>query len=242
LTKTIHTPKVSITTLKRQRRHQAGFGMKDTDVIKITRQTYDQAARDYATMVDELISDSWIGEFEKRCLDKFLLMTGAPGSRVLEIGCGNGKDTRYMGQKGALVAGIDISAGMLAEARKQLPESAFCQMDMRYPGFSSGVFNGVWANGCIYHVPKLDFLQVLKEIRRVLVPSGVFSFNFKVGTGENLEATPRSFKGGPRFYAYYTIKEMKNLLKQADFQVIETKQYPRKIFNQRNVHIWARKF
>ena len=215
--------------------------MKDTDVIKITRQTYDRAARDYATMVDELVSDSWIGEFEKGCLDKFLSMAGHPDSRVLEIGCGNGKDTLHMWQKGALITGIDISAGMLAEARKQLPEGAFCQMDMRYPGFSSGAFNRVWANGCIYHVPKSDFIQVLKEIRRVLAPAGVFSFNFKVGGGESLETEPRSFKGGPRFFAYYTIKEMKDLLRQADFEVVDTKRYPKRIFYENIVHVWARK-
>lgn len=136
--------------------------------------------------------------------------------------------------------GIDISGGMLKEAKKQAHEGILGQMDMRNVGFSSGVFDGVWANGCIYHVPKADLTQVLKEVARVLKPSGVFSFNAKAGHGERLEQSPRSFKGGPRFYAYYTIEEMSNSLRQAGFAVLETREYPREIFGEKIFHIWAR--
>ena len=137
--------------------------------------------------------------------------------------------------------GIDISSGMLAEANKRVPDGILCQMDMRNLGFSDGDFDGVWANGCIYHVPKTDLDGVLEEVLRVLRPSGVFSFNLKVGVGQKLKKTPRSFDRGPRFYAYYSIKEIKRYLGQAGFQIIEVRKYPQRIFDEEIIHLWAHK-
>jgi len=211
----------------------------ETNAIEVTRQTYDLIASDYSSMIDELVSDSWIGEFEGKLLDRFLLTTKLLNPSILDIGCGNGKDTHYLRQKGAVLVGMDISSGMLREARKRVPEGIFYQMDMRNLGFSAAVFDGVWANGCIYHVPKIDFAQVLKEVLRVLGPLGTFSFNFKVGIGERLEETPGSFAGGPRFYAYYTIKQMASFLAQAGFEILEIKRYPQRILGEKIVHIWA---
>lgn len=214
---------------------------EETNAIEVTRQTYDLIASDYSSMIDELVSDSWIGEFEGKLLDRFLLTTKLLNPSILDIGCGNGKDTHYLRQKGAVLVGMDISSGMLREARKRVPEGIFYQMDMRNLGFPNAVFDGVWANGCIYHVPKIDFAQVLQEILRVLGPSGTFSFNFKVGIGERLEETPGSFAGGPRFYAYYTIKQMASFLAQAGFEILEIKRYPQRILGEKIVHIWAHK-
>ncbi len=211
------------------------------NAVKITHDTYDQIASEYSAMVDKLVSDSWIGEFELGLLDRFLLTTELSNPDVLDIGCGSGKDTHYLKQKRAVVVGIDTSSNMLKEARKQIDEDILCRMDMRNLGFSEEVFDGVWANGCIYHIPKKDMSQVLKEVKRVLRPLGTFSFNFKVGSGERLEETPRSFEEGPRFYAYYKTKEMRNYLKQAGFEILEAAQYPRRIFGEIIVHMWARK-
>jgi len=209
--------------------------------ISRTRQTYDQIASGYSARIDELVSDSWVGEFERQLIDRFLSMAPTPNSSILDIGCGNGKDTDYLSQKGATPLGIDISPGMLKEARKRIPLGILCQMDMRNLGFYNGTFDGAWANGCIYHVPKSDLPEVLKEVWRVLKPSGVFSFNAKAGHGERLEKRPRSFQGGPRFYAYYSIDEMRNSLERVGFEVLETKEYPQKIFAEEIFHLWARK-
>jgi SAM-dependent methyltransferase len=216
--------------------------MKDEEnVINITRNTYDRIATGYAVKIHRLIADSWVGEFEQGLLDKFLLMTMLSHPKVLDIGCGNGKDTGYLITKGASVVAMDFSSGMLGEARSHVQNGLLCRMDMRNLAFANEVFDGVWANGCIYHVPKVEVVHVLKDIMRVLRPLGIFSFNVKTGSGERLEDSPRSFSGGPRFYAYYTISEMKKLLKGAGFAVLETKNYPQRIFDEEIFHIWARK-
>ncbi|MBA7706362.1 Trans-aconitate 2-methyltransferase [subsurface metagenome] len=182
---------------------------RSKDVVEITRETYDQTAVDYSSMVNELVTNSWVGKFEQNLLDDFLSFFKSVVPKILDIGCGNGKDTAYLMQKGANVIGVDYSSGMLEEARKHVAKGVFIQMDMRSLQLSNEVFDGAWANGCIYHVPKNSLATVLTEILRVLNPSGVLSFNFKLGVGEKLEDAPRSFQKGPRFYAYYKKSEMK---------------------------------
>lgn len=209
------------------------------DDISITRQTYDSIAAGYSARIDRLVSGSWVGEFERQLLDEFLLMIPVSSHVVLDIGCGNGKDTYYLKQKGAVAVGIDISLGMLKAAKKRVFDIVLCQMEMRNPGFSNGSFDGIWANGCIYHVPKVDFIQVLQEVGRVLKPSGVFSFNVKAGSGEGLEENPRSYGGGSRFYAYYTVREMVSYLERAGFEIIATKDYPQAVFDEEIIHFWA---
>ncbi len=217
----------------------------EVDATKITRETYDEIASGYTQRINDLVSKTWVGSFEKSLLDKLvtLVMMGRERkAEILDIGCGYGKDTFYLSQKeGVIAIGLDYSSGMLSEARKNFPGVCFVQMDMRNLGFSGSDFGGVWANGCVYHVPKKELSRVLFEVRCVLKPSGIFSFNFKVGTGEQLERNPRSYGGKSRFYAYYRIEEMKSFVAQADLKVIEVEPYPKAILEERIVQIWALK-
>jgi SAM-dependent methyltransferase len=217
----------------------------EIDVTEITRETYDLIASGYAQRINDLVSDTWVGRFEKSLLNKLVTLVMAGGgwtTEILDIGCGYGKDTFYLSQKeGVISIGLDYSSAMLSEARRNFPGVCFIQGDMRNLGFSGSCFRGVWANGCVYHVPKKELARVLSEVRHVLKPSGVLSFNFKVGTGEQLEKNPRSYGGKPRFYAYYAIEEMRSLVAQADLKVIEVEPYPKRILGERIVQIWTSK-
>ena len=215
------------------------------DVTEVTRNTYDEIASGYTQKIKDLVADTWVGKFEKSLLDKFinLIPTSKETTiRVLDIGCGYGKDTFYLSlQRGITAVGLDYSAGMLAEAHKAFPEIDFVRMDMRSLLFPDNYFGGVWANGCIYHIPKKDIKPVLAEVRRVLKPSGVFSFNFKLGSGERMEQNPKSYGGKPRFYSYYETEEMNGLISESGLMMIESAAYPEEIFGEKISHIWAAK-
>lgn len=100
-----------------------------------------------------------------------------PGDSVLEIGCGNGVDTKNLagivGTSGCTV-GIDISATMLNAARtngKALsasPEFMLC--DGHHLAFPDDTFQGVRADRVIQHTR--DPFAVIKEIARVTRPGG----------------------------------------------------------------------
>jgi ubiquinone/menaquinone biosynthesis C-methylase UbiE len=215
------------------------------DVTEITRETYDLIASRYAQRIRDMVSDTWVGTFEKSLLDKLvasLMASGVGTTEILDIGCGYGKDTFYLSQReGIFPIGLDYSSSMLSEARRSFPGLCFIRGDMRNLCFPGSHFRGVWANGCVYHVPKKELTRVLSEVRRVLEPSGVLSFNFKVGSGEQLERNPRSYGGKPRFYAYYGVEEMRGLVDRADLGVIEVEPYPERILGEQIVQIWASK-
>ena len=78
-------------------------------------------------------------------------------------------------------------------------------------------------------------------MKRVLKPSGVFSFNFKLGNGEKMEQNPKSYGGKPRFYSYYETEEMKALIAESGLRMIESVPYPEEIFGEKITHIWALK-
>lgn len=205
------------------------------DVVKITQATYDSISRSYSASVDQTVS-GWVGKFEDGLLEEFCAAvsstSGVSNPRILDIGCGNGKDTASFLKRGLNVLCADISAGMLAEARRRVSNGGIVQLDMRVLPFLDGAFGGIWANGCIYHVPKDELPRVLREALRTLTQAGVFSFNFKVGKGEGIEESPRSHKGGPRFYAYYRPDEMRQQLRDAGFTVLQETPYPSRIFGE----------
>jgi SAM-dependent methyltransferase len=213
------------------------------DVTEVTHEAYDLIASGYAQRINHLVSHTWVGKFERSLLDRFLALAMRDGehiAEILDIGCGNGKDTIYLSQKeGVIATGLDYSSGMLSEARENSASVCFVQMDMRNLGFSGSCFGGVWANGCIYHVRKAESTRVLLEVNRVLKPSGIFSFNFKIGAGEELEENPISYSGMPRFYAYYGIEEMRCLLAQAGLKLTGVEPYPKAILGERIVQVWA---
>ncbi len=215
--------------------------IREDDVVELTHKTYDKIAPEYSRKTDELVFHSWIRKFVEEILNKFLSLIKFPKPRILEIGCGNGRTVEYLQQKGAVIIGTDISLGMLKEAKKNVPDGDFRQMDMRYLEFLDSTFNGIWADGCIYHVPKKDFVRVLKEAFRVLESAGILSFNFKIGTDEQVDENPRSYGENPRFYAYYTIEEMRQLVKENGFEIIEMQPYPDKILDESIVQVWAKK-
>ena len=81
---------------------------------------YDAVAPAYAdNMVDELLGQQ---PFECWLLDR--VAGHADGGPVIEVGCGPGHVTAYLAEAGADAIGLDLSSGMVAEARRRFPDGA----------------------------------------------------------------------------------------------------------------------
>jgi ubiquinone/menaquinone biosynthesis C-methylase UbiE len=98
-------------------------------------------------------------------------------ARILEIGCGAGSlwlENRSRVPSGWEVTLADLSAGMLAQARRSLGSSRLVALDAQALPFPAARFDArfdaVIANHMLYHVP--DRPRALAEIRRVLAPGG----------------------------------------------------------------------
>ncbi|MFE4635366.1 class I SAM-dependent methyltransferase [Streptomyces sp. NPDC056773] len=94
------------------------------------------------------------------------------GRRILDAGCGSGPLTAALRDRGAVVSGVDSSAGMLALARRRLgADAALHVADLREPlPFPDGVFDDVLASLVLHYIE--DWGPTLAEFRRVLGPGG----------------------------------------------------------------------
>lgn len=94
------------------------------------------------------------------------------GRRILDAGCGSGALSAALRDRGAVVTGIDASAGMLALARRRLGgDVALRVVDLRDPlPFGDGTFDDVAASLVLHYLE--DWGPTLAELRRVLRPGG----------------------------------------------------------------------
>ena len=92
--------------------------------------------------------------------------------RLLEVGGGTGNTAAVFAAAGLNVVMTDLSPDQVMLARqKGLTASA---ADIRELPFDDASFDAVWAENCLLHIANRDMPDALSEIRRVLVPDGLF--------------------------------------------------------------------
>lgn len=175
------------------------------------RATYDTIAADYAERTGRMLP-------ELEDLGRKFLALVPPGARILEVGCGAGRDMEWLESQGAEVTGADISPGMLEQARARV-RGELLEMDMLDLKFPDGSFGGVWCVAALLHLPKADAPRALGEMRRVLVPGGALALSIQRGEGEVWET---GAYGHPveRFFARYSPEEAERMLAAAGFHVV----------------------
>ena len=177
------------------------------------RATYDTIAASFAEQTARMpVPNQEMGR-------RFLALL-PEGSSILEVGCGAGHDMAWLEAQGAAVTGIDLSPGMLAQARPRV-RGTLMEMDMRHLEFPDNSFGGIWCMASLLHLPKAEAPQALAEMRRVLVPDGVLALAIQEGEGEVWETEAY---GHPveRFFARYSAQEAERMLADAGFLVLES--------------------
>jgi SAM-dependent methyltransferase len=150
------------------------------------------------------------------------LASAGPVPLVLDVGCGAGRDMAWLEGRGAEVVGVDLSAGMLAQARSRTGvRGLLVQMDMRNLAFAARSATGVWCVASLLHLPKAEVSSALGEMARVLRPGGALLLSLQEGEGEGWE---RGLIDGPaeqveRYFARYQPSEIRALLGSAGFVV-----------------------
>jgi SAM-dependent methyltransferase len=130
-----------------------------------TDRTLEAYAAWAATYDDE---DNQLLELDLPVIDA-VLDTLLPGTAV-DAGCGTGRLTARLVERGHDVVGVDGSAEMLALARERVPEATFVHGDLRHLPVADGVADVVVSGLALTHVPDLG--AAFAELARVLRPGG----------------------------------------------------------------------
>lgn len=155
-------------------------------------------------------SEKTFGRDVSSQLGRFAAKVSA-GGRVLDLGCGSGRDTLSLRRMGFRVTPVDGSEGMCRMARRNTgaPVRRLLFSDLDY----DSEFEGVWACASLLHVPMEELPGVLELVKRALVPGGVLYTGFKEGSGEGYE--------GERWYTRLDADGLRPLLEGADLSVME---------------------
>ncbi len=201
------------------------------DPVKKNMKTYNEIAEEYCEKTEK----GGNREFQKEMLDRTVkFLSSKP--RMIDLGCGDGRDTEYLREKGVDVVGIDISSSMIDLAREKYPECAFFRSDIRDTIFPEDTFTGAWASTTLSNLPKKELSKAEKEIYRIVEPGGIIGFSFKVGEKEGFEESV--IEGHERYYSYYTLEELK--IKFNLFDIIDSKKCPDKIFGDEFMYCWGK--
>lgn len=173
---------------------------------QVTRDTYDCCAAAFARRFDE--SDFGAA------LRKFTALL-PEGGRVLDLGCGSGRDLKWLSQRGFESVGIDWSRAMLNEAR-QRTDALLTLGDLRALPFADATFDGVWSNASMVHLGPAELHRALVEVERVLRPGGVFFASIASGAGEEWRET---WNGKRRWFRYYGATDVASAINQAGLSV-----------------------
>ncbi len=143
-----------------------------------------------------------------------------PGKKILDAGCGPGRDSEYFIGDGFEVTGVDVSKELLKIARKNVSDAKFKLMDFRKLTFKDNSFDGIWSMASLVHINRTEIPSVLKEFSRVLVSKGVLYISVREGEGDK-EIRQEKYDNEPRHFFYFGEEEFRKYLKDAGFKIIE---------------------
>jgi SAM-dependent methyltransferase len=139
---------------------------------------------------------------------------GGPGPfRLLDFGCGPGRDLLALSALGHVVTGLDGAAPFVEMART-LSGCPVLHQNFLALELGQDCFDGVFANASLFHVPGAELSRVLDQLRLSLSPGGVLFCS-------NPRSFDRDWEGfkGERYGAFLTIESWLSRIAAAGFVV-----------------------
>ena len=134
---------------------------------------------------------------------------GTPPFRILDFGCGPGRDLAAFTARGHVAVGLEGSLQFAEMARAHSGCEVWVQ-DFLSLDLPDDHFDGVFANAALFHVPAQELPRVLRELHAALKPCGVlFSSNPR---GANQEGWD-----GDRYGVYHALESWRRYLTAAGF-------------------------
>ncbi len=153
------------------------------------------------------------------------------GEKVLELGCSSGFLTKYLGR----VTAIDTSEGMLEITKKKNPLAICMHTDMFEMPFKNKSFDKVVTMRVWNHLNEEDLRKALCEVKRVLKPQGFLIFDMEEKSNMRRFVAffyQKIFKTTGYVIYQYSLPEMKKILHEEGFKIVEGKTLKHKVGRQ----------
>lgn len=147
----------------------------------------------------------------KDCRERFLRHI-KPGGKLLDAGCGSGRDALAFLQEGYAVDAFDASEELCRRASELLGIPVECRTFEELTGEAE--YDGIWACASLLHVREKDLPDVLERMKNLMKPDGILYASFKEGSGERE-------KDG-RFFLDMTEDKCRKAFSEAGFRIIES--------------------
>lgn len=141
--------------------------MRPEATVRLEDKVYDQFARIHQT--------HWWYRHRYQLLSDCLARLPAPEHRTgLDVGCGPGTTLEVLGAYCDRVSGVDVSARAIEIAQRNYPTTELLQGDANELGghFAERTFGYVTILNVLYHDWIRSEVEVLKQVRDLLVPDG----------------------------------------------------------------------
>jgi ubiquinone/menaquinone biosynthesis C-methylase UbiE len=184
------------------------------------RAAYDTVAQDYASNLPDTRPEA---PLDLAMVDAFIVeVTSKAEPQVLDAGCGAGRMSRYLAERGCRVAGVDLSPGMVAMARHDHGDLPFTVGSLSDLPFPDNQFDGVMLWYSIIHTAPAGQPRIFAEASRVVRPGGHVLVGFQSGEGaRDVSAAYRRFGHEIRLHRHlFTADQVSGQLRTAGLREV----------------------
>jgi len=157
------------------------------------------------------------GKYKRPPLINEWLQMLPKGSRLLDLGCGAGQDTRYLRSIGHHVIGLDHTLPLLAFASRRSSTLPYILGDIRTLPIANASMDGVWAAASLIHLPKPVARQVFAELAKCVRPGGLFAATITQGRSSGIKT--KGWLPG-RYFVRWQKDELAGALHRAGWKVL----------------------
>lgn len=186
----------------------------------LTRDAFDAVAADYAQLLPDLRAEA---PLDRAALGAFVEMVDARGDGlVAEVGCGSGRITAHLAAAGLRMVGLDLSAGMVREARAARSNIPLAVAHAAHLPLRTGSLDGLVAWYSIINLDTDRLPSVFDEFARAVRPGAPIVVAFQAGAGERLDRTSAYGHAVPITYYLHSIEAVTEALAAAGFTLDAT--------------------
>jgi SAM-dependent methyltransferase len=204
--------------------------------------TYDAVSSSYADM---FLNELDRKPFDREILTRFAAAVIARATKempVCDLGCGPGHIGGFLSGLGPDVVGVDLSKGMVEQARRCFPSLTFRQGDMTALPFTDGELAGIVCFYSLIHIHRSRVPLALSEMHRAVAAGGDVLVAVHGGEG-SLHAHTMADQPANIDATLFELEELTNLMEAAGFLIVEAHQRDpyQDEHPTRRLYVWGRR-